>query len=696
MIAPGASAIAPPRLRSKLPGRERWDVPGLWRRPALARQLELTLAAQDGVTRVCANPNTGRLLIEYRLGASLNLSLIELIGRLKRAQPERDEEEVKPTFDEIRALIKQYEQDPQLRRKASLYSMLNAVTSLVEPLSFGLLLTTAISGGSPLLAALGLKTAVAQMATLGLGVWGVRALDSRLNVLQNEAWQEYAGQVAHQVRVAAFDKVASLDIAYLQSRQTSRLAQIIDGDSRTVRAFLESMPHAVLEKSVTLVGGGLFLVWISPTAFLLTLSSAPLMVLLFRRYHQRITRQYLARGDAEQTAGNVVANSLAGMETVKSFSRESFESERVKASGQVLHRDIAEAYNLSAAYANLTKLALVTGMVLPLAYSGVMVLNGALSGTHFMMQTFMLPQMTTIAWGLDQKYDLYHSTVGATARLQQLLACRAVMVDGEQTLSRRDVEGELVFEDVSFAYHPEKPVLTRFNLTVPARSSLALVGETGSGKSTAAKLVPRFYDPNVGRVLLDGQDLRELSLASLRELVGYVGQDVFLFDGTVFENIAYGRPGADLAAVREAARQAEALDFIEAMPLGFDEGVGERGVKLSGGQRQRISIARVMLKDPPIIIFDEATSAVDNETEAALRQSFTRLCRDRTVITIAHRMSTIREVDQICVLGCGRILERGSHEALLARNGHYAQLLALETGHPTEQPAGNVVALPMS
>ncbi len=693
MIAPGALETALPRLRSKLPGRERWDVPGLWRRPALARELELLLAAQQGVTAVRANPATGRLLIEYRPGATCNFSLTELIGRLKRAQPELAEEAVQPTFKEIRELIKRYEQDPQLRRKASVYSVLNAITSLAEPLAFGLLLTTAISGGSPLLAALGLKTAVSQMAALGVGIWGVRALDSRLNVLQNEAWQEYAGQVAHEVRVAAFDKVASLDMAYLQSRQTSRLAQIIDGDSRTVRAFLESIPHAALEKSVTLVGGGLFLVWISPTAFLLTLSSAPLMVLLFRRYHQRITRQYLARGDAEQKAANVVANSLAGMETVKSFSREPFESERVSASGKVLHRDIADAYNLSAAYANLTKLALVTGMVLPLAYSGVMVLDGALSSTHFMMQTFMLPQMTTIAWGLDQKYDLYHNTVGATARLQQLLACAAVMTDGQQTLLHRDVAGELTFEDVSFAYHPQKPVLTRFNLTVPARSSLALVGETGSGKSTAAKLVPRFYDPNAGRVLLDGWDLRELSLASLREMVGYVGQDVFLFDGTVFENIAYGRPGADLAAVREAARQAEALDFIEALPMGFDEGVGERGVKLSGGQRQRISIARVLLKNPPIIIFDEATSAVDNETEAALRTSFARLCRDRTVITIAHRMSTIREVDQICVLGRGRILERGSHDELLARNGHYAQLLALETGQPAASSEGKVVAL---
>ncbi len=663
-------------------------MPALWRCPQLARLLETALAAEDGVTHVRANPATGRLLLEFRPGAHLKAALADLIDSLQNTEADTE-----PGIKEICALIKRHEQDPKLRRKASLYSVLNAVTTLAEPLSFGLLLTTAISGGSTLLAGLGIKSAVAQMATLGVGVWGVRALDSRLNVLQNEAWQEYAGQVAHEVRVAAFDKVAALDIAYLQSRQTSRLAQIIDGDSRTLRAFLESMPHAVLEKSVTLVGGGLFLMWISPTAFLLTLSSAPLMMLLFRRYHQRITDQYLARGDAEQKAANVVANSLAGMETVKSFSREKFESERVKASGAVLHDDIAASYNLSAAYANLTKLALVTGMVLPLAYSGVMVLNGALSSTQFMMQTFMLPQMTTIAWGLDQKYDLYHNTVGATARLQQLLAREPAMVDGAQTLSRWEVQGELTFESVSFAYHPQKPVMTRFDLRVPARSSLALVGETGSGKSTVAKLVPRFYDPNAGRVLLDGQDLRALSLASLREMVGYVGQDVFLFDGTIFDNIAYGRPDADMAAVREAARQAEALDFIEAMPLGFNEGVGERGVKLSGGQRQRISIARVMLKNPPIIIFDEATSAVDNETEAALRKSFARLCRDRTVITIAHRMSTIREVDQICVLGRGRILERGTHETLLARNGSYAQLLALETGQPRQATDNKITAL---
>jgi ATP-binding cassette subfamily B protein len=293
--------------------------------------------------------------------------------------------------------------------------------------------------------------------------------------------------------------------------------------------------------------------------------------------------------------------------------------------------------------------------------------------------------------------------MASTRRILDLLAVDPTIVDGPSALPS-PVRGKVRFDGVRFAYGgaaaagdgdaggdgrrvPARLVLDGFELVVPPGETHAIVGSTGAGKSTVVKLLLRLYDATDGRVTLDGVDVRDVPLVELRRAVGYVGQDVFLFQGTVRENLAYGRPGATDADLARAARLAEAHAFIAELPDGYDTMVGERGQKLSGGQRQRLSIARAILKDPPVLVLDEATSAVDNETEAAIQRSLELVGRDRTVVVIAHRLSTVRHADRIHVLEEGRIVESGSHDELVARRGLYAALWRIQTGEVHALPS---------
>jgi ATP-binding cassette, subfamily B, bacterial len=291
---------------------------------------------------------------------------------------------------------------------------------------------------------------------------------------------------------------------------------------------------------------------------------------------------------------------------------------------------------------------------------------------------------------LGETFDLYQRAMASTRRILDLLAVEPTIIDGTGTLPQ-PVAGEVRFDDVTFAYGPtDKPgrkVLDGFDLVVPAGETHAIVGATGAGKSTVVKLMLRLYEATAGRITLDGVDIDDVPLVELRQAIGYVGQDVFLFQGTVRENLAYGRPDATDDELERAARLAEAHDFITELPDGYDTIVGERGQKLSGGQRQRLSIARAILKDPPLLVLDEATSAVDNETEAAIQRSLELVGRGRTVVVIAHRLSTVRHADRIHVLEQGRVVESGNHDDLLDARGLYAALWRIQTGEVHALPA---------
>jgi ATP-binding cassette, subfamily B, bacterial len=319
------------------------------------------------------------------------------------------------------------------------------------------------------------------------------------------------------------------------------------------------------------------------------------------------------------------------------------------------------------------------GFLFILVLGGLRVLEGDLAVGTYSVGIFIVQRLLWPLTRLGETFDLYQRAMASTRRILDLLAVPAAITDGPRRLPG-PAQGAVRFDGVRFSYASGGEVLHGLDLEFPAGRTTAIVGATGAGKSTIVKLLLRLYDPQEGAVRLDGTDIRELHLTDLRAAYGLVSQDVFLFHGTVRENIAYGRPDATDAQVVAAAEIAEAHEFIAGLPHGYDTVVGERGQKLSGGQRQRVSIARAVLADPPVLILDEATSAVDNETEAAIQRSLAKVSRGRTTILIAHRLSTVRHAHRIHVLEAGRVVEAGTHEELLDHGGLYAALWRVQTG----------------
>ncbi|MEO0836074.1 MAG: ABC transporter ATP-binding protein, partial [Cyanobacteria bacterium J06642_3] len=384
-----------------------------------------------------------------------------------------------------------------------------------------------------------------------------------------------------------------------------------------------------------------------------------------------------------------LANNLSGITTIKSFTTEVYEIERLSKDSDAYRASNQKAIALSAAFIPLIRLVILAGFTAILLYGGVQAASGALAVGTYSVLVFLTQRLLWPLTGLGETFDLYQRAMASITRVLDLLDSPIAIHSGEQALPLSAIKGEVKLENITFAYNQRSPIITDLSLEIPAGQTIAIVGATGSGKSTLVKLLLRLYEVQAGKITLDGQDIKDIVLWDLRRGIGLVSQDVFLFHGTVRENISYGSPDATIVQIQEAAKIAEASQFIEELPQGYDTIVGERGQKLSGGQKQRIAIARAVLKDPPILVLDEATSAVDNETEAAIARSLSKITQNRTTIAIAHRLSTIRHSDRIYVMDYGQLIEQGNHEELLAKDGVYAGLWQVQTGsRPDKQLIG--------
>ena len=381
-----------------------------------------------------------------------------------------------------------------------------------------------------------------------------------------------------------------------------------------------------------------------------------------------------------------LADNLGGIATIKSFTAEDHEISRVDRESRRYRESNTAAIRLSSAFSPLIRMVIVVGFVLTLLLGGRSVFAGELAVGAYSVMVFMTQRLLWPLTRLGVTVDLYQRAMASTHRILDLLDEPIGIRHGGTALDREGVQGELAFERVSFRYPTGAPVLEDFSLRIPAGRTIAIVGATGSGKTSLVKLLLRFYEPQKGSISLDGHDLSRFSLTDLRGAIGLVSQDVFLLDGSVRDNIRYGTFDASDDDIVAAAVAAEAHAFVQELPDGYDTLVGERGQKLSGGQRQRLSIARAILKDPPIMILDEATSSVDNETEAAIQRSLTRIAADRTTVVVAHRLSTIRHADEIVVMERGSIVERGTHDTLVTRDGVYAKLWRVQTGDQEPAP----------
>jgi len=435
--------------------------------------------------------------------------------------------------------------------------------------------------------------------------------------------------------------------------------------------------------------GAVFFYITSQLAFL-ALMPIPFILYGAFWFQSRLAPRYTAVREAAGALATQLNNNLTGIATVKAYTAEEFEAEHIRRGSDAYRARNTEAIRWSAAITPVIRMAILAGFTVTLLYGGIMALNGEIGVGSYSVLVYLTQRLLWPLTRLADMSDLYQRSMASIQRVMDLLHTPIAIPYEGKHLPLTTVRGELEFDQVKFSYesgrgkfsdHSSSPAaIDGISLRIPAGETVAFVGSTGGGKSTLIKLLLRFYEPQHGLIKLDGQNIGEINLQDLRRAIGYVAQDTFLADASVAENIAYGTHDTSLDEIINAAKAAEAHDFIAALPQGYNTQVGERGMKLSGGQRQRLALARAILKNPPILILDEATSAVDNETEAAIQRSLDRLVVGRTSLIIAHRLSTVRYAHLIHVLDGGRIVESGTHDQLLSNGGTYAALWRLQTG----------------
>ncbi|MGF2686140.1 ABC transporter ATP-binding protein [Marinobacter sp. DUT-3] len=563
---------------------------------------------------------------------------------------------------------------------AATCSVINKLFDIAPEILIGVAIDVVVNKEESFVAGLGFETAQEQITILAILTFFIWAGESLFEYLFQILWRNLAQRLQSDLRQDAYEHAQRLDMSFFEARSSGQLVATMNDDVNQLERFLDGGANAMIQVLVTVVAVGAVFFVLSPLIALLAFTPIPLIV-WGAFYFQRKAGPLYA--DVREKVGDLssrLANNLGGIATIKSFTAEQREAQRLKESSEAYVEANRRAIRISSAFIPVIRMAILAGFLATFTVGGMMALNGTLNVGAYGVLVFLTQRLLWPLTGLAEVIDLFERAMASTRRILDLLSEPVHVRDEAGKTLNNPVKGEVALENVSFHYPTSGAGIRDIDLQVPAGNTLALVGATGSGKSTLIKLLLRFYDPSHGEIRIDGQPIQSISLKSLRSAIGLVSQDVYLFEGSIRENLAYGKPDASDAEIIEAARTAEAWSFIEALPDGLDTAVGERGVRLSGGQRQRLSLARALLKNPPILVLDEATSAVDNETEAAIQRSLKRIGHNRTVIMIAHRLSTIVDADSIAVVDGGKVVESGTHQQLLEQNGAYAAQWRVQTG----------------
>ncbi|WP_117594537.1 ABC transporter ATP-binding protein [Haloprofundus halophilus] len=575
---------------------------------------------------------------------------------------------------------------------ASLFSRLVA---LVPPLVLGIAIDALFTPGTetayrlPVVPDGSLPSTPEAQLWLSLGlIVGASLLSVGLSWTQGVSLSLYSNRVQHAIRTDTYATMQRLDAAFFDDKQTGEVMSILNSDVRNLREFLGTTLSGAVQLVVSALGIGAVLFWLNAQLAAITLVAMPVLVVFTVAFMRTIRPRYRALRASVGALNTRLENNLSGIEVIKTSNTETYEDGRIEDASWDYYLKTWAVAKLEYFYQPGMELAANVAFAATFAIGGYWLVSGStgplggpgLQVGEFVTFLFMTQRFVDPLAGAGRIVNSYENARASGERIFGLTDLPVAVVDDENAVDLGRVEGRIEYDSVSFAYEEGRPVLSEVGFVAEPGETVALVGPTGAGKSTAAKLLLRLYDVTDGSVRLDGVDVRDATLDSLRRAVGYVSQDVYLFDGTVRENLVYGAFDATEAEMVAAARAAEAHEFVSELPEGYDTRIGERGIKLSGGQRQRLSIARAMLQDPDVLVLDEATSAVDTETELLIQRALTRLTENRTTLVIAHRLSTIRRADQILVLEGGRVVERGTHDELVSLGGLYATLWGVQAG----------------
>ena len=563
---------------------------------------------------------------------------------------------------------------------ATVYSVLNKVFDLAPPVLIGWAVDVVINPKASLLSTWGIQGAFNQLLLLSFLSLIIWSLESVFEYVYKILWRNLAQTLQHNLRLDAYGHLQNLELAYFEERSSGGLMSILNDDINQLERFLDMGANEIIQVITTVIVIGAAFFILAPGVAWWAMFPMPFIVWGSVWFQKLLAPRYADVREKVSLLNGQLANNLGGITTIKSFTAEKYEIQRIAEHSEAYRQSNRRAITLSSAYVPVIRSLILFGFIATLLLGGLQVTSGALAVGTYSVLVFITQRLLWPLTRLGDTFDQYQRAMASINRVMNLLDTPIEIHTGDIALPVASVRGEIELKNIYFSYQNRYPIIQDLSLKIPAGQTIAIVGSTGSGKSTLVKLLLRLYEINAGVITIDGIELNQLKLEDLRQAIGLVSQDVFLFHGTVAENIAYGTFDASLTDIIDAAKVAEADEFIQDLPDRYETIVGERGQKLSGGQRQRIAIARAVLKNPPILILDEATSAVDNETEAAIQRSLEKITKNRTTIAIAHRLSTVRNADCIYVMEQGKLVESGTHENLLEAPGIYAGLWRVQSG----------------
>lgn len=566
-------------------------------------------------------------------------------------------------------------------RLATLCSVLNKIWDLAPPLLIGLAVDVVVQREDSALAGFGIEDPWHQLILLSVLTFLIWGLESLFEYFYGVLWRNLAQTVQHELRLETFSHVQKQGMGWFDERQKGDILAILNDDINQLERFLDKGANDLLQVTTTVIVVGAVFLAISWEVALFAVLPIPVIIWGSFLYQRSLEPRY---AEVRNTAGRLNAlleNDLSGMSTIQSFTAEDRELKRVEELSNEYRNANKKAIRLSVAFVPMIRMAILCGFTATLLLGGWFTLEGVLAIGAYSVLVFMTQRLLWPLTRLGETFDLYQRAMASSTRVLDVLSSPTEIVQGDYTPSAEEVaNSDIELKGVGFAYTGRENVFEGLNLTIKSNETTGIVGATGSGKTTLIRLLLRFAEPKDGSIEWAGKALPEWNLNTLRSSMSLVDQHITLFPTSILENIRYGNPGASDEEVKAAGLVAEASNFIEELPDSWGTLVGEGGHRLSGGQRQRIAIARAVLKDAPVLILDEATSAVDNETEAALQRSISKISNERTAIIIAHRLSTIRNAERIIVLENGEIIEDGTHEQLVAERGTYARMWAVQTG----------------
>ena len=546
-------------------------------------------------------------------------------------------------------------------------AMLTTVCELVLPMIVREITGRATDNLASLTVAFVLRTGVFYIV--------LRIIDTLANYYMATVGHIMGTKIETDMRRDMFSHLQRLSFSFYDNTKVGSIMSRITSDLFDVTEFAHHCPEEFLIAGIKIIASFIILCGVNIPLTLIIFSIIPPMLIVLRYFNRKMKAGFRESRKSVAELNSCVEDSLLGIRVVKSFANEPIEEEKFKEGNQGFLKIKSKVYKYMGGFHSCTRLFDGIMYITVVVAGALFMIKGSIDAADFVAYLLYVSTLLTSIRRIVEFAEQFQRGMTGIERFTEIMDCVPDIKDSPKALDIKDVKGEINFEDVTFRYSEDtREVLTHINLNIGVGENVALVGPSGGGKTTICSLIPRFYDIDSGKITLDGTDIKDVTLKSLRENIGIVQQDVYLFSGSVMENISYGKPDATKEEIYEAARMAGADAFIRELPDGYDTYVGERGVKLSGGQKQRISIARVFLKNPPVLILDEATSALDNESEKLVQASLERLAKGRTTLTIAHRLTTVKNADKIIVLTAEGIAESGSHQELLSKGGLYSEL----------------------